>query len=266
MPLRFFALTSLLLMFAAAPAVAQCTVAGETGDSGAGCETAGAPVLTVIAALNQIVITVTSPDPSTLGALGAATGCGMPLEKLGCFIYLNPSTEIFETFFFTDAQGNFTISGSLANDPTLVGVTISIQAALWVDGADVWSNAVCLSFVCATAGGSGCTPGYWKQTQHFANWPPQFTPNQLFSSVFNDAFPGMTLVQVLSQGGGGLNALGRHTVAALLDTARLGPIYGTVTTADVIAMFNSVFPGPDTQYETLKNYFESLNAQGCPLN
>ena len=36
---------------------------------------------------------------------------------------------------------------------------------------------------------------------------------------FDDAFPGMTLLEVLSQGGGGLNALGRHTVAALLNAA-----------------------------------------------
>ncbi len=37
-----------------------------------------------------------------------------------------------------------------------------------------------------------------------------------FSDHFDYAFPGMTLLDVLWQGGGGLKALGRHTVAALL--------------------------------------------------
>jgi hypothetical protein len=79
--------------------------------------------------------------------------------------------------------------------------------------------------------------------------------------VFDDAFPGMTLLQVLELGGGGLNALGRHTVAALLNAAAgIGPL----STADVISAFNSVFPGGD--YETLKNFFEGLNEAGCPLN
>ncbi len=112
-------------------------------------------------------------------------------------------------------------------------------------------------------GGEGCTPGYWKQDQHFDSWPAPYSPNQLFSSVFENAFPGMTLVQVLDLGGGGLNALGRHTVAALLNAGSSGVDYD-LTTAQVIAAFNGVFPGGD--YETLKNRFEGFNTQGCPLN
>ncbi len=63
-------------------------------------------------------------------------------------------------------------------------------------------------------GGEGCTPGYWKQSQHFDSWTG-YSPSTQFSAVFENAFPGKTLLQVLEQGGGGLNALGRHTVAAL---------------------------------------------------
>jgi hypothetical protein len=111
-------------------------------------------------------------------------------------------------------------------------------------------------------GGEGCTPGYWKQDQHFDSWVG-YSPDQLFSSVFEDAFPGMTLVQVLNLGGGGLNALGRATVAALLNANSPGVDYD-LTTAEVIAAFNAVYPGGD--YETLKNRLDLLNNQGCPLN
>ena len=112
-------------------------------------------------------------------------------------------------------------------------------------------------------GGEGCTPGYWKQSHHFDSWPAPYTPNTQFSAVFEDAFPGMTLVQVAAQGGGGLKALGRHTVAALLNGASGGVDYD-LTATDVITAFNAVFPGGD--YNGLKDTFEDFNEQGCPLN
>lgn len=112
-------------------------------------------------------------------------------------------------------------------------------------------------------GGEGCTPGYWKQEQHFDSWTSPYAPSTLFSDVFEDAFPGMTLLQVVSQGGGGLNALGRHTVAALLNSASAGVDYD-VSTQGVIDAFNAVFPGGD--YEGQKNIFAGFNELGCPLN
>lgn len=112
-----------------------------------------------------------------------------------------------------------------------------------------------------TGGGEGCTPGYWKQSQHFDSWVG-YTPGQLFSTVFADAFPGKTLLQVLGQGGGGLNALGRHTVAALLNAS--SSVDYDLNTAQVIAAFNAAFASGD--YETQKNIFAGFNEQGCPLN
>ncbi len=108
----------------------------------------------------------------------------------------------------------------------------------------------------------GCTPGYWKQSQHFGNWSAPYTPNTLFADVFENAFPGKTLLEVLRLNGGGLSALGRHTVAALLNasSAEVGYAYSA---ADVIAKFNAVYPGAN--YETLKNEFEHYNEMYCPL-
>ncbi len=113
--------------------------------------------------------------------------------------------------------------------------------------------------------GEGCTPGYWKQKHHFDSWSGGLSPNDLFSGVFEDAFPGLTLLQVLKQGGGGLKALGRHTVAALLNASSADVSY-QVSAAEVIHSFNQVFPGEKGSYETLKDDFAAFNEQGCPLN
>jgi hypothetical protein len=113
-------------------------------------------------------------------------------------------------------------------------------------------------------GGEGCTPGYWKQEHHFDSWMG-FIPDDYFFDVFGvDAFPGMTLVDVLRLKGGGLNALGRHTVAALLNASSMDVSYD-LTVADVIGMFNAVYPGTNDEYEALKDMFEVYNEQGCPL-
>jgi hypothetical protein len=73
----------------------------------------------------------------------------------------------------------------------------------------------------------------------------------------------MTLREVVKLKGGGLNALGRHTVAALLSSASTGVDY-PYTTAQVIAAFNLVYPGGD--YEALKDILMDANELGCPLN
>jgi hypothetical protein len=113
-----------------------------------------------------------------------------------------------------------------------------------------------------TPGGEGCTPGYWKAPQHFDSWVG-YSPNQLFSSVFVNAFPGKTLVQVAALNGGGLNALGRHTVAALLSASNDDVSYPD-SVEDVIALFNEAYDLSD--YERLKNRFEAQNEAGCPLD
>jgi uncharacterized repeat protein (TIGR01451 family) len=127
------------------------------------------------------------------------------------------------------------------------------------------NNSASASTGCRTQFGQGCTPGYWKQDHHFDSWPAPYTPTTRFSAVFDNAFGTRTLAQVLSLGGGGLSALGRHTVAALLNAASSGVNYD-LTAAEVIARFNAIYPGTTTKYETLKNEFAGFNEQGCPLN
>jgi hypothetical protein len=113
----------------------------------------------------------------------------------------------------------------------------------------------CEPFTVETAGGQGCTPGFWKQPQHFHFWVG-FTQNQSFSSVFSvtitintnskttPTITDPTLLQALSATGGGINALARFAVQALLASSSLqSPDF---TTAEVIAIVQAaVAPGPD---------------------
>jgi hypothetical protein len=61
-----------------------------------------------------------------------------------------------------------------------------------------------------------------------------------------------------------LNALGRQTVAALLNAAHPQVDY-PFTPEQVISMFNNTFPGSNQQYNELKATFERANEQGCDL-
>ena len=94
-------------------------------------------------------------------------------------------------------------------------------------------------------GGEGCTPGFWKQPQHFDSWVG-FAPGDFYDTVFGvDAtlvgfgnrptLTNPTLLQALQAGGGGQNALARHAVAALLNASN-PDVSSDFTTAEVIAI------------------------------
>ena len=113
------------------------------------------------------------------------------------------------------------------------------------------------------SGGEGCTPGYWKQRHHFDSWVG-YAPGDRFGDIFDSSpLDDLTLLQVLKQGGGGIKALGRHTVAALLNSSNNGVASGLSSSA-VIAAFNDAVASGDL--ETQKDLFAELNEQGCPLN
>jgi hypothetical protein len=121
----------------------------------------------------------------------------------------------------------------------------------------------------ASAWTYGCTPGYWKQEQHFDSWV-DYSPDDYFDEVmcWDDgtvvvcAGPHITLLDALSAKNkdypGGEAALMRHGVAALLnDVAMEYPM--TAQPWVVWAYADGVF-------EYVKDKFEELNEAGCPLN
>lgn len=117
-----------------------------------------------------------------------------------------------------------------------------------------------------------CSPGYWKQSQHFTNWTG-YSPDQSFASVFGETITVMwsakgkpapvtnpTLLQALQANGGGINMLARATVGALLNAAILDT---TMTPAEVIAAFQAVHPGTASEYQALAATFTTEH--NCPL-
>jgi hypothetical protein len=112
----------------------------------------------------------------------------------------------------------------------------------------------------------GCTPGYWKQDHHFDSWV-DYSPGDSFEDVFGrDVAGDPTLLDALWQGGGGLKALMRHAVAALLNASSLevDPVPAFDTPAEVIEAFQAAYDSG--AYSTTKDMFERSNETGCPLN
>ena len=205
-------------------------------------------------------------------------GVVVNLEDAGGGLLQSTVTDANGLYLFTDlcadtyvvvVDGNTLPPGyvpSLCNvgvDDTLDNDCSPAVVVLLTD--DAQDMTIDFGYTLPGGGGEGCTPGYWKQSQHFDSWADGYLPTDLFSEHFEDAFPGMTLLQVLQAGGGGLKALGRHTVAALLNAASPGVSYD-LTVGEVTTLFNDLFPASKPEYTDLKDYFEFFNTSGCPLH
>lgn len=125
-------------------------------------------------------------------------------------------------------------------------------------------------------GGEGCTPGYWRQPHHFDDWT-NHAPGDDLASVFT--IPGdlelerpesadpedISLHDAVTLRGGGVNALLRHAVAALLNAANPDVSYD-LTESEIIDMVNDALAGVgDLTIQELKDELEEFNEQGCPL-
>ena len=126
-------------------------------------------------------------------------------------------------------------------------------------------------------GNEGCTPGYWKQQQHFDSWPVPYTPDSNLRDVFVTApvelVPDDTFLEALNYNGGAgvagaTNILLRAAVASLLNSVSPDVDF-LVSTGHVV---DTTITRIETQYRPtlLKraDYFDSLNNNigGCPLN
>jgi hypothetical protein len=123
----------------------------------------------------------------------------------------------------------------------------------------------------------GCTPGYWKQPQHFDSWVPTgYTTGTTLETVFNVpdslGYDNKTLLEALSfKGGnnfkGAAQILLRAGVAALLNSASPDVDYA-LSTADVISQVNAALASGDreTILDLAGQLDEFNNARTCPLN
>ncbi len=119
----------------------------------------------------------------------------------------------------------------------------------------------------------GLTPGFWKTHSEYGpaplkGWPETgFDPDDSYEAIFGVDVPGdPTLLEALGTGGGGINALLRHSTAALLNAAHPSIEYN-LTVAEVIeATKEAIESGDATQIEDLKDQFDTWNNQGADLS
>jgi hypothetical protein len=120
----------------------------------------------------------------------------------------------------------------------------------------------------------GCTPGYWKQTQHFGSWTAPYSPSTNLRDVFVttpvELIPDDTLLEALNYGGGpgvqgATQILLRAAVASLLN-ASSPDVSFPVSVGHVV---NTTIDRIESQYRptilTRATYFDSINNLGCPL-
>jgi hypothetical protein len=123
-------------------------------------------------------------------------------------------------------------------------------------------------------GQEGCTPGFWKQPQHFDSWPSGVTPDMLVGDVFSAAtgdFADATLLEALSfQGGPGVDGateiLLRAAVAAYLNSFAVDY---PLTTAEVVSQVNAALAsGSRSTMLALASTLDANNngIAGCPLS
>lgn len=124
-------------------------------------------------------------------------------------------------------------------------------------------------------GTQGCTPGYWRQEHHFDSWV-DYAPADLFSDAFarvieisaggRSTINNPTLLEAVWASGGGVNALARHAVAALLNASTPDVDY-PYSVDDVIDMVQAAIDSGDKdQIEDTKDLLDIANNLGCPLN
>ncbi len=111
----------------------------------------------------------------------------------------------------------------------------------------------------------GCSPGFWKNNT--GAWEV-YEPTTLFKDVFNEVDnldENLTLEEASGLGGGGINALARHAVAALLNAAHTDVNYPK-NVDTVITKTKEAFNSEDAEkIEELKDTFDEYNNLGCPL-
>jgi hypothetical protein len=121
----------------------------------------------------------------------------------------------------------------------------------------------------------GCTPGYWKQKQHYDSWPAGYTPNQTVEYWFDvPAFPKLGAAKLgtaLGFDGGtkledAAKILLRAGVAALCNAATPSMNYPR-TQGQVISQVNAALASKNrSTMISLASTLDTLNNLYCPLN
>jgi len=269
------------------------TYSGDANNApaGSGC---GAEQV-VVQRAQPAISTVPSPTQAALGSLihdsATVTGGFGPTGTVTFALYGPGDTACSGTNLVAGLAGfdNVALSGGSATSANFMANQVGTYN--WVAAYSGDANNASVVSGCGTEqvtitkplGGQGCTPGYWKQPQHFHSWTG-YVPTQLISSVFNvpSIFPdgtdgsslsGSTLLAGLAfQGGSTLNGsaqiLLRAAIAGLLNANNPNVAY-PMTTAQIVTSVNAALNSGSRN--TMLNLASSIdnanNGQGgCPLS
>jgi hypothetical protein len=120
----------------------------------------------------------------------------------------------------------------------------------------------------------GCTPGYWKQTQHSDSWE-FYRPHQTLGEVFDIpnryGLDDRSLLEALSFRGGSTNTaaariLLRAATAGLLNASH-SEIEYPLTRTELIDAVNAALASNNRETMlSLASQLDEYNNEGCPLN
>lgn len=173
---------------------------------------------------------------------------------------------------FVTAAGRLSPWAALTVLGVLLAGTMSVSQTLWAKvlavsgsvGIATWTDTPTATETPTPTAGEGCSPGYWKQEQHFASWPPPYLPEDSLAEAFGtgeiEGVP--TLLAGLEDGGGGLAAFLRQAVAALLNAAHDEIAY-PFSVDEVLALAEAAFT--TGEFDPVKDMFETANEALCPL-
>ena len=127
-----------------------------------------------------------------------------------------------------------------------------------------------------TTGSEGLTPGFWKENAAKHDGSAWLTTGyyqyqtvaSVFGNSFGSALGGRTLYQALGTGGGGINALLRHSVAAVLNAGHPGIDYPWTTQQIVDAVNLAIASGPSaitalaTKLDSYNNFGAGVDQHG----
>ncbi|MBI2818640.1 MAG: hypothetical protein HYX73_01560, partial [Acidobacteria bacterium] len=173
------------------------------------------------------------------------------------------------------------------DDPTTDSTLLDEVLALAEIEVDPGETVVCTFVNTLQEELQACSPGYWRQPQHFGSYPwdpDDWVPNvvpvgfnpgdgfldaTLYTSVFNvggyTGATGLTFPQAIGLGGGGFNVLVRHSAAAYLNSLVLN--YG-LEPLDVINLTNNAFAagvGSQAYHDAINAFTELLEDENCTL-
>jgi hypothetical protein len=152
-------------------------------------------------------------------------------------------------------------------------------ASVTLGAANSKNLTIDFGFVATAGSGQGCTPGYWKQSQHFDSWK-WYTQSDMLDVVFgitakpyrstqnNNPSGALTLLQAIElNGNGDAEQLFRHGTAALLNSVYQSGVSYPYTAAQVIQMVRDAWLSGDVaKIEATHQALGAANEKGCPLN